>query len=232
MSRCYEPVTIGLDAKIVTAESGLCVKPQFTLRNAPRLDTLVIPGGAGMRDPKINGKVAIWIRSQARRLRRIAAVCTGVYGLAASGLLDGRRVSTHWRFARDLAQRYPAVTVDARLLFVKDGTFYTSAGITAGIDLALRVVERYFGSDVATQTAYDMEYQGQGWLDPNSNSIYAKIRTSANGHPLCAVCSMTVDATTAPTSTYKDTKYYFCSQDHKGQFDAAPETFVALIQNS
>ena len=156
MARCYELVTIGLDAKVVTAESGLCVKPHFTLRNAPRLDTLLIPGGAGMRNAKINGKVAIWVSSRVRRLRRIAAVCTGVYGLAASGLLDGRRVSTHWRFAKDLAQRYPALTVDARQLFVKDGVFYTSAGITAGIDLSLALIEEDFGPSVALSVAREL----------------------------------------------------------------------------
>jgi transcriptional regulator GlxA family with amidase domain len=156
MLRCYELVTIGLDSRIVAAESGLCLKPQFTLRNAPQLDTLLIPGGAGMRDPKTSARFAVWIRRQARQVRRIAAVCTGVYGLAASGLLDGRRVSTHWRFARDLAQRFPAVQVDARPLFVKDGTFYTSAGITAGIDLSLALIEEDHGPSVALSVAREL----------------------------------------------------------------------------
>jgi YHS domain-containing protein len=82
------------------------------------------------------------------------------------------------------------------------------------------------------QTAYDMEYQGQGWMDAASNSIYAKIHTSVNGHPLCVVCSMAVDAATAPKSVYKGATYYFCSTDHKGQFDATPDRFVALIEKS
>lgn len=156
VARCYETVTIGLDAKVAAAESGLCIKPQFTLRNAPRLDTLVIPGGAGMRDPRTSAKVAVWIRRRARQLRRIAAVCTGVYGLAASGLLDGRCVSTHWRFANDLAQRFPALNVDARPLFVKDGAFYTSAGITAGIDLSLALIEEDFGPSAALSVAREL----------------------------------------------------------------------------
>jgi transcriptional regulator GlxA family with amidase domain len=154
--RCYEPVTIGLDAKVVAAESGLRIKPQFTLRNAPRLDTLVIPGGAGMRDVKTAATVAAWIKKRSRQLRRVAAVCTGVYGLAASGLLDGRRVATHWRFARDLAQRFPGLNVDARPLFVKDGAFYTSAGITAGIDLSLALIEEDCGPSVALSVAREL----------------------------------------------------------------------------
>jgi transcriptional regulator GlxA family with amidase domain len=156
VTRCYETVTIGLDAKVAAAESGLCIKPQFSLRNAPRLDTLVIPGGAGMRDPQTGAKVGVWIQRRARHLRRIAAVCTGVYGLAASGLLDGRRVSTHWRFAKDLAQRFPALRVDAGPLFVKDGAFYTSAGITAGIDLSLALIEEDFGPSVALSVAREL----------------------------------------------------------------------------
>lgn len=82
---------------------------------------------------------------------------------------------------------------------------------------------------IAIQTAYDMEYQGQGWMNPDSNAVYAKVRTSANGHPLCAVCSMDVDAASAPTSVYKGKTYYFCSKDHKEQFDAGPEKFIGGI---
>ena len=155
-ARCYDMVTIGLDANVVAAESGLQIKPQFTLRTAPRLDTLVIPGGAGMRDPKLAAKVAAWIGSRARKLRRIAAICTGVYGLAPTGLLDGRRVTTHWQYAQDLAQRFPALKVDSNPLFVKDGAFYTSAGITAGIDLSLALIEEDFGPSVALSVAREL----------------------------------------------------------------------------
>jgi transcriptional regulator GlxA family with amidase domain len=155
--RCYETVTIGLDAKVVAAESGLCFKPHYTLRSAPRLDTLVIPGGAGMRDPRLAASVGAWVAGQARRLRRIAAVCTGVYGLAATGLLDGRRVTTHWRYAQDLARRFPALRVDADgPLFVKDGAFYTSAGICAGIDLSLALIEEDWGPGVALSVAREL----------------------------------------------------------------------------
>ena len=153
---CYELVTIGLDAGIAAAESGLCLKPQFTLSNAPRLDTLVVPGGAGMRDPKTAALVGAWVKSRLRHLRRIAAVCTGAYGLAAGGLLDGRRVTTHWQYAQDLARRYPTLRVDAGPLFVKDGAFYTSAGITAGIDLSLALIEEDFGSSVALAVAREL----------------------------------------------------------------------------
>lgn len=153
----YEAVTIGLDARTVAAESGLLVKPQVSVAGAPRLDTLVIPGGAGMRDARMAARAGVWIRSRVRQLRRIAAVCTGVYGLAAAGVLDGRRVTTHWRHARDLAQRFPRLQVDADgPLYVKDGAFYTSAGITAGIDLSLALIEEDYGPSVALSVAREL----------------------------------------------------------------------------
>jgi transcriptional regulator GlxA family with amidase domain len=101
-SPCYELVTIGLTKQPVSAGSGLVIVPSHDIKNSPQLDTLVIPGGSGVRDRKTAAKIVAWIESRSHRLRRIVAVCTGVYGLAASGLLAGRRVTTHWRYARDL----------------------------------------------------------------------------------------------------------------------------------
>jgi transcriptional regulator GlxA family with amidase domain len=130
--------------------------PQFTTLTAPKLDTMVIPGGCGMRETKTANKTAAWIIGQSRRTRRVAAVCTGVYGLAATGLLNGRRVTTHWRYAQDLAHRYPALAVDAGAIFLKDGPFYTSAGITAGIDLSLALIEEDYGLSKALTIAREL----------------------------------------------------------------------------
>jgi YHS domain-containing protein len=107
--------------------------------------------------------------------------------------------------------------------FVEDGNIASAGGLSSGIDLALRVVERYHGRNVAKNTAYTMEYQGQGWMNPDSNSIDAKVRTSTDEQP---VCDMDVDRSTALSSVYKGKKYYFCMPGHKEQFDAAPEKFV------
>ncbi|MEY2607446.1 MAG: hypothetical protein QOH31_5296, partial [Verrucomicrobiota bacterium] len=97
----------------------------------PALDTLVIPGGSGLRKPEINAKVSSWVKSRVAHIRRVATVCTGIYGLAPTGLLDGRKVTTHWRFARDVAHRFHKLKLEPNALFLKDGCFYTSAGITA-----------------------------------------------------------------------------------------------------
>lgn len=154
--RCYEVVILGLTKRPFATESGLVFQPATTLGTAPKLDTLIIPGGCGLRRPEINRKVVAWTLERARTTRRVASVCTGIYGLAATGLLDKRSVTTHWRFADDVARRFPAVRMKPNALFVKDGPFYTSAGVTAGIDLALAMIEEDFGSKVALTAAREM----------------------------------------------------------------------------
>src|SRR5438105_12857313 len=151
----YEVVILGLN-KTFTADSSVIFTAHRTLQNAPALDTLMIPGGSGAREPHASAKLAAWLRPRAGKIRRIASVCTGIYVLAASGLLDGRRVTTHWRFAQDLAKRYPQLRVEPDALFVKDGPMYTSAGVTAGIDLALALIEEDYGPGVALAAAREL----------------------------------------------------------------------------
>jgi putative intracellular protease/amidase/YHS domain-containing protein len=219
--------TVAETASPIKASGGMKILPDHTFANAPAPKVIVIPAQGNAGEAALE-----WIRKSSKSADVTMSVCTGAYVLAATGLLDGKPATTHHSSYADLARQFPAIHVQRGARFVESGNLATAGGLSSGIDLALRVVERYFGRDVATQTAYDMEYQGQGWMDPNSNSIYAKIRTSANGHPLCAVCSMSVDAATAPKSVYQGATYYFCSQDHKGQFDAAPAKFVALIDTA
>ena len=152
----YELVLIGLRRSPFRTESGLLFRPHMTLRDAPPLDTLIVPGGRGLREPATNAKVSAWVLRHADRMRRIATVCTGVYGVAPTGLLDGRRVATHWRFADAVAARFPALQVDGNALFIRDGSFYTSGGITAGIDLALALIEEDHGPQLALATAREL----------------------------------------------------------------------------
>ncbi|HET9800849.1 MAG TPA: YHS domain-containing protein, partial [Chthoniobacterales bacterium] len=151
---------------------------------------------------------------------------TGAFVLAKTGLLDGKSATTyHGAFGR-FAMTFPKIELKRGARFVENGNLATAGGLSSGIDLALRVVERYYGRDVAQKTAYNMEYQGQGWMDSDSNNAYAATPVSTAEHPLCTVCGMDVDPKIAPKSVFKGTTYYFCSNDDKKTFEAAPEKFV------
>src|SRR5690242_3599914 len=149
----YALHVIGLGAGAVRAENGLTVTPACSLEVAPPLDTLLIPGGAGSRVINADAHLLCWLRERAAITRRVASVCTGAYVLAAAGLLDGRRVTTHWRFADDLQRRYPALKVEPDCLFLRDGRYATSGGLTAGMDLALALVEEDLGASAALAVA-------------------------------------------------------------------------------
>lgn len=153
---CYQLTTVGVTKRAVASESGLVLKPQTSMAECPRLDTLVIPGGRGLRASRTNALVTDWIRSRAQTIRRIASVCTGIYGLAPTGLLDGKSVTTHWRFAEDVAAKFPALNVEANSLFLSAGALHTSAGITAGIDLCLSLIEDDYGRSVALAVAREL----------------------------------------------------------------------------
>jgi transcriptional regulator GlxA family with amidase domain len=152
----YRCLLLGFSRRPFVTDSGLVLRPDFALADTPPLDTLVISGGGGLRDRTTNARVVAWLRRSARHIRRVASVCTGIYGLAPTGLLDGRRATTHWRFAEDVARRFPKLRIDANAIFVKDGPFYTSAGVTAGIDLALALVEEDYGAPLAIRVAREM----------------------------------------------------------------------------
>jgi transcriptional regulator GlxA family with amidase domain len=152
----YRLTILGLSRRHFVAESGLRFEAHATLGTLRAPDTVIVPGGSGLREAAANARVVAWLRDQAAACRRIACVCTGIYGLAPTGLLNGRRVTTHWRFARDLAQRFPGLLVDDDALYLRDGPFYTSAGITAGIDLALALIEEDLGPRLALAVAREL----------------------------------------------------------------------------
>lgn len=153
----YELLVLGITRRAFVAESGIAFRPDRALDAAPRLDTVIIPGGRALRlNPRINARLSQWLKARARDIRRVASVCTGIYALAPTGLLNGRRVTTHWRFTGELAQGFPELRVDPNALFIKEGQFYTSAGITAGIDLALAMIEEDYGPQVALAVAREL----------------------------------------------------------------------------
>jgi transcriptional regulator GlxA family with amidase domain len=136
------------------ASSGIEIVPHGPLPAAAApIDTLVVPGGSGHRSAREDTELVRWIASAAGRARRTASVCTGAFLLARAGLLDGRRATTHWSFADRLAREHPRVEVDPDPIFVRDGAIWTSAGVTAGMDLALALVEEDLDRDAALEIA-------------------------------------------------------------------------------
>ncbi|MFF5727741.1 GlxA family transcriptional regulator [[Kitasatospora] papulosa] len=147
----YDLRTASLDGAPVRCSSGLTLVPDGTLAETPTPDLLLVPGGAGTRTP--DPELVDWLRVHGPRARQLVSVCTGALLLAEAGQLDGHRVTTHWSVCETLARTYPAVRVDPDPIFVRDGRLATSAGVTAGIDLALALVEEEHGRDVALTVA-------------------------------------------------------------------------------
>jgi transcriptional regulator GlxA family with amidase domain len=154
----FEVLLVAEAAGTVVATGGLKVIPDVTLDICPRLDILVVPGGWGTRAEMKNQRLLGWIGERGRAVETLTSVCTGSMLLGQAGLLDGRRATTHWRSLGWMRDAFPAVTVEEKLHVVEDGHVLTSAGISAGIDMALRVVIRYFGEAVGRATARNMEY--------------------------------------------------------------------------
>jgi transcriptional regulator GlxA family with amidase domain len=117
------------------------------------VDTFLVPGGSGIETGPAPATLLRWLKKRAPRSRRFGSICTGAFLLAAAGLLDGRRVTTHWAFAKELAERFPKVQVDPNPIWIQDGNLYTSAGVTSGIDLCLALVEEDHGGKVALEVA-------------------------------------------------------------------------------
>ncbi len=154
----FQVVLVAEEPGPVTATGGLRVLPDHRLASCPLLDILVVPGGWGTRKEIANERLLAWITERSTEVKTLASVCTGAMLLGQAGLLDGRRATTHWRSLQWMRESFPAVTVEEALHVVEDGHVFTSAGISAGIDLALAVVMRYCGEEVARATARHMEY--------------------------------------------------------------------------
>ncbi len=151
------------DFPVVTT-GGMKVIPDHTFESCPKLDILVVPGGWGTRKELKNSAMLNWLGVRASEVETLTSVCTGSMLLGFAGLLDGHRATTHWRSLDWMRESFPEVTVEYGEHVVEDGSVITSAGISAGIDMALKVVARYCGETVARATAKYMEY-----LYPDSN---------------------------------------------------------------
>jgi transcriptional regulator GlxA family with amidase domain len=150
----YAPSVIASQPGSVLSSAGLGLQT-FPLPTTPS-DTLIIAGGWGVHTALQDEQLVHWVRDHAASARRVASVCTGAFMLAQAGVLDGHRVATHWDSCALLAQRFPRVQVDAEPIFINEGALWTSAGVTAGIDLALALVEADLGRSIALAVAQDL----------------------------------------------------------------------------
>jgi transcriptional regulator GlxA family with amidase domain len=205
----------------IRTSGGMQIIPDYTIENAPPPKVIVIPAQSPPSPAMLE-----WVRKSSKTTDVTMSVCTGAFVLAKTGLLNGKSATTyHGAFGR-FATQFPDVQLKRGARFVENGNLATAGGLSSGIDLALRVVERYYGREIARNTAFDMEYQGEGWMSPDSNQVYAAPPVSTAEHPVCLVCGMDVNSKVAPKSVFQGATYYFCSENDKKTFDAAPDKFV------
>lgn len=155
--RSYSVELLCANGGEIPTSGGLALQAHRSLRESRgRLDTLLVAGGIGVREALRDSQLHDWLIATAPKAKRVASVCTGAFLLAQAGLLDGRRATTHWSACELLSRRYPAIDVDPDPIFVRDGDVYTSAGVTAGIDLALSLVEEDLGHEVTLRIAQEL----------------------------------------------------------------------------
>ncbi len=157
----FHVFTIAEQNRLVTTRGGLLVQPHFTIADSPHIDIVIVPGGFGTRREIDNPVLMEWLAKITQQTRLNTSVCTGSFLLAKVGVLEGHSATTHWASLDRFAQAFPQVQVQREVRWVDDGTIITSAGVSAGIDMSLHVIERLLGRVQAEQTAKQMEYVWQ-----------------------------------------------------------------------
>jgi transcriptional regulator GlxA family with amidase domain len=164
----FQTYTVAETLEPITASGGMKIIPNYTFQTAPAPKVVVIPA----QDPPTQAMLS-WVRSVTKAADVTMSVCTGAFLLAETGLLSGKSATTFHDAYPRFEARYPDIHLKRGARFVEDGNLASAGGLSSGIDLAIRVIERYFGRKAAERTAYTLEYQGKGWQDPDSNGIYA-----------------------------------------------------------
>jgi len=215
-------------------ECGIIVKPQLNIKDAPPLDTLIISGSSGIHDARLNKKIARWLSRRAPATRRIAALGTGIYQLATTGLLDARHVTTHWRFAKDVAQRFPKLRVTPNRLFVKDGPFYTCAGGASTVDLSLSLIEEDYGRQVALALARELvvHLKRSGEEQQYSEPLQFQVESSERFADLAAwiLCNLDQDLSVETLAQKACMSVRNFARVFKHAFGTTPAEFVATAR--
>ena len=221
----FAPYMVARTKDPIAAGGGMKVLPDHDFKSAPQPKVIVIPA---MDTSGTSHEMYDWIRTASKATDVTMSVCNGAFVLAKSGLLDDKSATCHHAGFLSFAAAYPKVHLKRGARFVEEGNLASSGGVSSGIDLALRVVESYVGHDLTVQVADGIEYQGKGWLDPNSNEAYAKLPVFNEENPICPVCLMKVSDRSIKSS-YKGKNYYFCSTSHKEVFDEHTDVFDRFL---
>ncbi len=231
---CYRVLTLGIGTARCVTKCGIIVKPQLDMKDAPPLDTLIVPGGSGIHDTRLNKKIAKWLSRRAPAIRRIAALGDSIYALAATGLLDGREVATHWRFAKDVALRFPSLRVISNSLFVKDGPFYTCAGGTSAVDLSLSLIEEDYGRQAALKLARELvvHVKRSGEQEQYSEALQFQIQSCDRFADISTwiLCNLNQDLSVEALAQRACMSPRNFTRLFKAAFGKAPAEFVASVR--
>ena len=215
VSGTMEPVKVG---------GGMRVLPDYTYKDAPAPKIIVIPA---MNMEGLPPDMFDWIREASTKTDVTMSVCNGAFVLAKTGLLAGKRCTAHHGGYFRFAGMFPDVKLVRGARFVEEGKFASAGGVSSGIDLALRVVERYLGTEAAANLADGIEYQGKGWKNSDSNDAYATLPELNESKPLCPLCLM--DGDRSIKTIYKGKDFFFCSQGEKEFFDRHLDVYDKFV---
>ena len=232
--RCYQVMTFGIGTARCLTECGVIVKPQLDIRDAPPLDTIIVPGGCGIHDTKLSKKIAKWLAQRAPVTRRIVALGESVYALAQTGLLDDRQVAVHWRFAKDVAQKFPKVRVVSDRLFVKDGRFYTCAGGMSSVDLCLSLIEEDYGRHIALKLARELvvHVKRPGEQEQYSEALQFQVQSCDRFADISSwiLCNLNQDLSIEALAQRTCMSPRNFTRLFKAEFGTAPAEFVATVR--
>ncbi|MEX5710053.1 DJ-1/PfpI family protein [Parafrankia sp. FMc6] len=221
--RPFALYTVAATTAPVQVSGGMTIVPNHDVDTAPAPDIVVVPA---MNLETLAPEALAWLHRVHERTAVTMSVCDGSFVLAQAGLLHGATATAHHHSYSALRAMFPDVDVVRGLRYIESGRTATSGGLTSGIDLALRVVERYHGRAIAQQTAAFLEYQGTGWMHPTSNSEFTDRPNSTPQHPLCPVCEMAIPVDTALTREHEGITWHLCGKWCADHFDATPARFI------
>jgi len=221
--RPFKLYTVAATKDPVAVSGGLVVVPKYMFADAPAPDVVVVPA---LDLDQLAPAALDWLRAVQKSTAVTMSVCNGSFVLGQAGLLDGKTATAHHGGYTSLRAEFPKVKVIRGVRYVEDGKIATAGGLTSGVDLALRVVERYFGRAAAKQTARNLEYQGTGWMHPESNAQFAQRTVGTTEHPICPVCEMEIDPKTEFKTEFEGKTYHFCGKWCQDHFVANPRRYL------